>query len=387
MSKDIRGFVPASCELLGLGEPTHLEPAFGFVRNELFGQLAELGFRSVALETDRVAALAVDDFVRRGVGTLDSAMGSFTHTFGELATNRQLVAWMREYNRRRPADEQLAFHGFDLPTEMMNAPSPRSYLEYARDHLGLDHDIAALAGDDERWHRTEAILDPAASPGATADADRLRVTGDDMLVALHARAPELIARTSLDAWVRARIHLTAGLNLLRYHRQSAKDDERNVRISTLSRVRDALMAENLLDIRAREARRGPTLVFSQNLHLRRNIGGWRLDDMDLSWWTAGAIVGSQIGDRYTVICGSLGRSDAIGLAEPAPGTFEAGLQPRFTDWGLTTEVAAGSTRTDTTPEQGYFPLDQASVDVVDAVLHVVDGTAATRSVEAGVVRQ
>ncbi|MFD0723485.1 hypothetical protein [Streptomyces globosus] len=83
MSQDIREFVPASCGLLGLGEPTHLEPAFGWVRNDLFEQLAGVGFRSVALEIDRVAALAVDDYVRKGRGTLDAVMREgFSHGWG-----------------------------------------------------------------------------------------------------------------------------------------------------------------------------------------------------------------------------------------------------------------------------------------------------------------
>jgi hypothetical protein len=35
--------------------------------------------------------------------------------------------------------------------------------------------------------------------------------------------------------------------------------------------------------------------------------------------------------------------------------------------------------TDTTQQQGYFPLDQALLDTADAVLHVRHGAAATRS--------
>src|SRR5690242_17283331 len=70
MSQDIRDFLTPSTDLLAFGEPTHLEPAFGRVRNELFGQLAEQGFGSIALETDRVAALAVNDFVQEGTGNL-----------------------------------------------------------------------------------------------------------------------------------------------------------------------------------------------------------------------------------------------------------------------------------------------------------------------------
>ena len=74
MSQDIATVVPPSCDLLALGEPTHWEPAFGTVRNLLFDQVVRLGFRSIALETDRVAALKVDDFVRDGVGDLDEVI-------------------------------------------------------------------------------------------------------------------------------------------------------------------------------------------------------------------------------------------------------------------------------------------------------------------------
>jgi hypothetical protein len=120
----------------------------------------------------------------------------------------------------------VAFHGFDAPIEMTSAPSPLRYLDHARAYLGLDLDLAGLAGDDERWSRTEAITDPAESVGATVEADRLRVIADDLLTALHARAPELIAATSRAEWTRAEVHLTAGFGLLRYHKQSADPVDR-----------------------------------------------------------------------------------------------------------------------------------------------------------------
>lgn len=169
-------------------------PAFGYARNELFVQLIDSGFRSIALETDRVAALTVNDFVQDGIGSLDKAMSEgFSHGFGALDGNRQLVAWMREYNESRPPAERLAFHGFDAAAESMSAPSPQRYLEYARDYLGLDLDIASLVGDDELWSRTAAIMDASMSIGATIEAQRLRSLADDMLTELYARAPQLIA--------------------------------------------------------------------------------------------------------------------------------------------------------------------------------------------------
>ncbi|MBL1091115.1 MULTISPECIES: erythromycin esterase family protein [Streptomyces] len=389
MSQDLRDFVSTSCELLALGEPTHLEPAFGRIRNELFSQLADHGFRSIALEIDRVPALVVNDFVQGGAGTLDAVMKEgFSTDFGELLANRQLIAWMREYNENRPEAERLAFHGVDAEMENTSAPSPRSYLEYARDYLTLDlgDDLARLAGEDERWSRAEAILDPAMSVGDTAEAERLRTLADDMLVSLHARAPELIAATSRAEWWRAKAHLTAGLGLLRYHKQSAQRIEESARISRLLATRDALMAQNLLDIRSIEARRGPTLVFAHNVHLQRNPSTMRMADLELDWFSAGAIVGSLLEERYTVVLSSLGSSETLGLGEPAADTYEAVLQGRTTGWGLTAAGAVTAattatpvrTRTDTTPQQGYFPLDRASLDAADAILHVSDGPTAVR---------
>ncbi|MGA5823167.1 erythromycin esterase family protein [Kitasatospora sp. NPDC094028] len=372
------------CGVLALGEPTHQEPAFGWIRNELLFHLAERGFRSVALETDRIAALAVDDFVRHGTGTLDAVMATgFSHGFGELDANRSLVARLRAHNAQRPPAERVAFHGFDAPTENTTAPSPRRYLEHARDYLRSDLDVAALTGPDERWHRTEAILDAAASPGASSEAQRLRVLADDLLNQLHERAPGLIAAGSYTAWVRARAHLTTCLGLLRYHAQAAVPGlEQGTRISRLLASRDTLMARNLLEIREVEARRGPTLVFAHNEHLKRSPSAWSLGELRTDWTGAGMILEPLLAERYVLVAGSLGRSPALDLPEPAPGTFEAALQRVVSGWELTDPAAAGRTgarRTDTLPRQGYFPLDRELLDGADALLHVADGAAVARA--------
>ncbi|MEV6371553.1 erythromycin esterase family protein [Micromonospora musae] len=374
MSQHLRDLVPEPGDLLALGEPTHQEPAFGAVRNELVAQLVELGFRSIALETDRVAALAVNDYVLHGAGSLGTVLAEgFSHDFGALDANRRLVAWMREYNRNRSAPERVTFHGFDAPTENTSAPSPRSYFEHARDYLQIEGlDLAEIAGDDHRWSRDEAILDFARSMGATPEAERLRSIGEELLTRLYARAPELIARTSRAEWLRARTHLDAGLGLLHHHWQAARPLPQSERICLLLTTRDTLMARNLLDIRRVEAERGPTMLCAHNSHLQRNPSAWRLGNLSADWYGAGAIVDSLgIGD-YTFIAGSLGRSTALKLGEPAPDTFEGLLQRRITEWGLlpAAEVPPARRRSDTTPQQGYFPLEQATIDGADAILHI-----------------
>src|SRR5689334_10708773 len=87
---------PAShdVEILALGEPTHLEPAFAHARNALLRALVDAGVRSVALESDAVRALAADDAVRGDAPPLDRVPAEwFSHGFGEHTANQDLVRW------------------------------------------------------------------------------------------------------------------------------------------------------------------------------------------------------------------------------------------------------------------------------------------------------
>lgn len=372
MSQNIRDFVPSTCELLAFGEPTHQEPAFPLLRNALFAQLVELGFRSIALESDRVAALTVDDYVRNGIGSLDEVMRTGFSHFGDLAANRELVAWIRDYNANRPPAERVAFYGFDAPLDNTSAPSPRRYLEFARDYLHLETEIADLAGDDERWHRDAAILDPAMSPGDTEEARRLQALADDLLNTLYARAPELIPATSEAEWRRAAVHLTAARGLLRYHRQSARRVDETTRISGLLATRDVLMTENIRDIRDIEAQRGPTLLYGHNVHLQRNLSTMSMAGMTLRWYGPGAVLSSLFGDRFTFLAGSLGPSPS-GLADNEPA--EAGLRDRSVPWGLFPAAGLTATPTGPTSDPSYFPLDQETIDGADAILHIAESGA------------
>jgi erythromycin esterase-like protein len=355
---------PGPVDLLAVGEPTHGEPAFLRVRNAIVTRLVARGFRAVAIESDRAAALAVDAYVQGG-DHLDPA--GFTPGFGELAGNRDLVEWMRAYNRTAPEDGRLRFHGFDAPIEMTHALSPVPYLRVLRDHLHRADDLV----DDERWSDPRAQLDAARSIGRSPAAVRLRVTADDLLTALFAEAP-----TREADWYRAYVNGVTALGLLRYHAVAADPAPPHVRASRMLAVRDALMARNLLDIRRHTD--GPVLVAAHNRHLQRYPSRWNLAGMDLEWHSAGAIVSTLLKHRYAVVAGSLGSSAALGLEPPAPGTFEGRLNARTGEGPLFTPDAGkpgaaetgAATRTDVTPEQGYFPLDADTVATSDAIWHV-----------------
>ena len=102
------------------------------VRNRAFTAVVEKGFQLIAIESDAVAALTVDAYIRCRGHDLDATMAEgFSHGFDRLGANRELVAWMRTYNQTQASDLTLAFYGFDGRFEMTHAPSPR-YLEQLR---------------------------------------------------------------------------------------------------------------------------------------------------------------------------------------------------------------------------------------------------------------
>lgn len=368
---DVTGFLrslPAQPTLLGVGEPTHGVEQFPRLRNEVFQHLVEYeGYRSIALESDCLSALTVDDYIATGEGTLDDAMSSgFTHGFGAYETNRELVAWMRDYNARKPQHDHLRFYGFDAPLELHSASSPGSALlaahAYLADHLGpgqIPHDageIRRLVGDDTRWSDPETVLDPAKSVGRSDDANRLRIIADDLISELRMHAPHLIATTSRTAWWRAHLHARSAAGLLRYHAVLANKEIN--RIDKGSAVRDMQMAENLLAIREYEAGRGPTLVFANNVHLQRNKStmripeGWReLAGDQLEWWSAGAVAATRLGrTEYAFLAGEYGEPHLLGLRTSA-------------------ELAAmQDLRSNATDSYSYIPIDLERLDGLDGVI-------------------
>ncbi|WP_353650204.1 erythromycin esterase family protein [Nakamurella sp. A5-74] len=370
--------VASRAQLLALGECTHLDSALALRRNALLPELVAHGFRSVALETDRVAALVVDDYLSGKCDDFEETLErGFSHGFGRMEANRALVRWLRHHNEDADESDRVSFHGIDAAVENLSAPSPLAYLQQAAEYLGHTVDLAEVAGPDEQWSRTEAVTDAASSPGDSAAARELRCWADDAANELIARAPELLTATSSAQWHRTRIVLDAGLGLLRYHRQCARGAEAAVRISGLLATRDALMARNILDIRSLEAPRGPTLVFAHNSHLQRVPATLAMSGMELGWTPAGAIVAQLSLEEQIFVAGSIGRSDGLGLGGPAAGSYEAMLDTWVDPWGIVevSAMPAAERRNDVSPQQGYVPLDAHLLTDAAAVLHIREGTA------------
>jgi erythromycin esterase-like protein len=335
------------------------------LRNEMFRHLVEReGYRAFAIESDCLMGLVVDDYLRTGAGDLDDVMRrGFSHSFGTSPAIRELVRWMRAYNQEH--DGELRFYGFDGPLEYW-AASPREALTAL---VGLldgplpctTETLDALLGPDERWSDEATVMDPARSIGQSADARRLRLLTDDLMALLDTQLPRLRAEDQEKAALYGR----TAVGLLRYHHWMA--DTSPARIARLSGLRDAMMAANLRAV----AEHGPALVYGHNLHLQRNKSAMSFGDQRLEWWSAAAIAGAHLGDRYAFLASALG---TVGGDVPPPDTVEGLLSTLPWDRSLVDARrlagAVGEPAARTSQDFAYFPLDPAQLDLIDGIVFV-----------------
>lgn len=355
--------------LLALGEPVHGIEAFPLLRNELLGHLVERGYRSIVLETDIFAASVVDDYVGGGPAEIDTVLATgFSHGFGTVPGNRELVEWLRTHNAGRTPRDRVRFHGFDAPLETYSAPSPRHALSSANDYLpaalrpASARDLDALLGDDADWTNQAAVFDPAASIGDSDRVRALRVVADDLASALRRAAPGLHLADP-TGYTHAVAHARTAQGLLRY--QAAMANSAPDRVAILFSLRTEMMAENLLAIVAKEQRRGPVLVFAHNVHLQRAHA-----ESDPSWGSAGALVELTLGERYAFLA-----TDAS--LHNDPGTLQGMLAEATTRRAL---FPAQPLRAALPPSigtgepivRGHLPLNPAELAGADAVIFIAD---------------
>ncbi|OLR92254.1 erythromycin esterase family protein [Actinokineospora bangkokensis] len=360
--------------LLALGEPTHGIEAFPRLRNDVLAHLVDRGFRSIALETDAFAAALVDDYTAGGnydVDTLDVdtvlAQG-FSHGFGNVPGNRELLDWLREHNAGRAPEDRVRFHGFDAPLESSGAPSPRTALTRAVEHLPealrppSTCDLDALLGEDEPWTNPAAMYDPTASIGGSERVRSLHVAADDVVSALRRASPALRQAdpTGFDLAV---AHARTARGLLRYHAAMARDTPD--RIGTLLSLRAEMMADNLLSIVEQEQQRGPTLVFAHNAHLNRALSRIPVGGQDVSWASAGALVALTLGSRYAVVV-----TDSNPNSEPGTLQGEMAAQTRTRSLFQGGALPSGAAGKPILP--GHIPLTPDDLAAADAVIFVAD---------------
>jgi erythromycin esterase len=382
-----------SVELLGFGEALHGGKDILILRNRLFQCLVEVhGYSAIAIESSFPRARIVHEYVagRGPISYEDVQNTGFSHGFGSLDANRELVEWMREYNADPSNHIKLQFYGFDSPTEMTGTDSPSQVLHVVLDYLksidsasGQEHRerIDPLLGQDSDWEYPAAMMDPTKSIGLSPAATQLRIETEELISELQVRRPELVAKSDKSSYLEAMQYAYVARQLLNYHAALARESSK--RLITLLSIREALMADNLAFMVSREYGRGKVFAFAHNSHLQLGKTQWQLGTDVYTWWPVGAHLNEMFGSRYAVIGSAVGVSDAIGIREPEAGTLEACLTattgpgrfiPTHKGDGLSaTAIAALPTRSGSVKNTTYFPLTPQSLTDFDW-LAVLDST-------------
>jgi erythromycin esterase len=386
-----------SVELLGFGEALHGGEDILVLRNRLFQRLVEAhGYSAIAIESSFPRAHIVNEYVAgRGPASYEAVQDSgFSHSFGRLDANRELVEWMRRYNTHPTHRIKLQFYGFDSPTEMIGTDSPRQVLHFVLDYLasvdgasGQEYRerIVPLLGQDSDWENPAAMMGPTKSAGLSPEATALRIETEELISELHVRRPELVGKSDKSRFLEAAQYASVARQLLNYHAALARQSgDRFVRLLGL---RDALMADNLVYTVSHERGRGKVLAFAHNSHLQRGKAQWQLGADLHTWWPAGSHLNEMLGPRYAVIGSALGVSEANGIGQPEAGTLEARLTavlgparfiPTHKGQGLpVAEIAALPTRSGSMKNSTYFALTPQSFTDFDW-LAVLDSTAYDR---------
>lgn len=369
--------------VLGFGEALHGSNDILLLRNRLFRRLVEAhDFSAIAIESSFPRAYIVNEYVSgRGPVSYDAVQDTgFSHGFGRLDANRELVEWMREYNAIPTNPVKLRFYGFDSPTEMTGTDSPRQLLLFVLDYLSLvvpaigqeyRERIDPLLGKDSAWDDPAAMY-PAKSIGLSPAAAALRVETEELIAELQVRRPELVAGSDEDRYREAVQHASASRQLLTYHAAVARKSGR--RLVRLLGMRDAMMADNLAYVLSREKGRGKVLAFAHNSHLKRGKAEWQLGGVFNTWWPAGAHLNEMFGPRYAVIGSGVGFSDTHSIGQPESGTLEAHLTaapgpvrfiPTHTGRGLLPATTDLPVRSGSTKASTYFALTPGSITDFD----------------------
>lgn len=370
-----------SVAILGFGEPLHGGEEFLILRNRLFQRLVEAhGFSAIAVESSFPRSYYVNEYVMgHGPANYDAVKDiGFSHGFGALESNRELIEWMREYNATHEA--KIRFYGFDGPMEATHTDSPRQALNFVLNYLasvdraaGEDfrQRIEPLLGEDAAWENPAAMMDAAQSIGLTPEASALRLEAENLISELLVRRPEYIVKSDRDRYLEAMQYASLVRHLLNYHAELARPSDQ--RLGRLLGMRDVLMADMVSSIVNRE--RGKVFLFAHNTHLKHGKDEWKLWNTHAIWWPAGSQLSAVFGSRYVVIGSALGESADNGIGQPETGTLEARLLetpgsarfiPTHLGQGLPmADIEALPVRSGSVVNFSYFPLISQSITDFD----------------------
>ena len=283
--------------VVALGEGTHGTREFFRLKHRLLRHLVtETGVRTFAMEANAPEARALDEYVVHGRGDPEAGLEGLYFWTWQTEEVRDLVEWLRAFNRGRPLDDRVRFFGFDAQYTHGGVERLREFLRDVDPGFLADERPALNALDDHgepphQDERLDVIL------GATGVVDRLRDRFEDRETAYIEAVNEheyAFARRCVEV-------LGQAVAYKRAMRDWDEDDPESVERAL--GVRDRAMAANVEWVRERRA--GPVVLWGHDAHLNRDRHPYR--GTGVSAPSMGAHLADAYGDDYAAVGFAFGR--------------------------------------------------------------------------------
>lgn len=283
LDDDLAAFAPAlrDARVIALGEATHGTHEFFAFKHRMVRWLVEQrGFRAFLIEGSVMNVTAIDDWVR-GAGeeaAITELMGRHLAVIWNTVEVRDMLIWMRSFNRTHPADP-VRFLGFD---PQLATPSAACLMDFlAKAAPARVADARRAVGHLTPVTHQFAYAEYPARP--QAERERARDTLLQLLGRLTLDELTLTSATSPEAYRRA-------LHCVRLLVQS--DETRNLDED----AREPHMADNILRAVAEHGGRG--IVWAHNFHISRVPSGFRPWQRTRDFKPMGAYLSDRLGKGY-----------------------------------------------------------------------------------------
>ncbi|MBL8266063.1 serine hydrolase [Steroidobacter sp.] len=281
LSERLRGV-----SVVALGEANHNAHEFLQLRNQLFRYLVQQqGFTAIAVESDYLQSLAVDDYVLGKPLPVDpQARAVMSWSYGSFQENRELIEWMRDYNATAGTGRKLRFYGLEARGDFSYDGAPilsalGQYLERVDREMAVD-----FSPRFESWK--ESFNAAAYRHLSQAERDRISLDLQDLL-------------TRFEQWHVIWTRRTSQLDYQRAYRLAVVARQLETELRTGGGGRDIASFDNLRWALEREGPQGRVFLFMHNMHVTR----WRkfAPPANPLYTSIGEHAAELLGDRLFVI--------------------------------------------------------------------------------------
>lgn len=116
-------------KIIAMGEATHGTSEFFKMKHRFFEFLVEeMGYRIFAMEVDGGSGQVVNDYILNGKGTAANALKATKMFTSNNMEVKEMLEWMRDYNKNPSHKEKIRFYGFDMQFISDTMPKLSLYL-------------------------------------------------------------------------------------------------------------------------------------------------------------------------------------------------------------------------------------------------------------------